>query len=155
MRPDVGAGLRPHAGRIGRYAVATVVATGVTMLCFVALYGAGLAGPKVAGVIAFLAGAAPKFVLLRWWVWRRRGVPRPLREVAPYVLVAAGTGLGAGWLTDLAEVVIVDYVEPGRLRVALVGAAFMATTAAMFAVRYVLFDRLVFTDLGSNLRRRR
>jgi putative flippase GtrA len=154
MCPGVATALRPHARRFGRYGVATIVATGVSTLCFVAMYGAELAGPQVAGVAAILAGAAPKFVLLRWWVWGRRGMPALLREVAPYALIAAGTGLGSGWLTDLAEAVIVDHIDPSRLRVGLVGAAFVTTMGVMFALRYVLFDRLVFSDRGPAVRRR-
>jgi putative flippase GtrA len=132
--------------RIGRFAVASLVATAVTELSFVALYGAGLAGAEVAGVIAFVAGAVPKFVLSRWWVWRRPGTPSILGEVVPYGLVAAGTGLAAGLLTGLAERVIEQQVESRPWQVVFVGAAFLATMVAMFALRYVLFDRLVFND---------
>jgi putative flippase GtrA len=141
-------------GRVGRFAVASVVATVVTELSFVALYGADLAGAEVAGVIAFVAGAVPKFVLSRWWVWRRPGTPSLLGEVVPYGLVAAGTGLAAGLVTGLAERVIEQQVESRPWQVGLVGAAFLATMVLMFAVRYVLFDRLVFND-GSRTRRPR
>jgi len=141
-------------GRVGRFAVASLVATAVTELSFVVLYGAGHAGVEVAGVIAFVAGAVPKFVLSRWWVWRRPGTPSLLGEVLPYGLVAAGTGLVAGLLTGLAERVIEQQVESRPWQVTLVGAAFLATMVAMFALRYVLFDRLVFND-GSRTRRPR
>jgi putative flippase GtrA len=140
--------------RVGRFAVASVVATVVTELSFVALYSADLAGAEVAGVIAFIAGAVPKFVLSRWWVWRRPGTPSLLGEVLPYGLVAAGTGLAAGLITGLAERVIEQQVESRPWQVGLVGAAFLATMVALFAVRYVLFDRLVFND-GSRTRRPR
>jgi putative flippase GtrA len=133
-------------GRVGRFAVASVVATVVTELSFLALYGQDLAGAEVAGVIAFVAGAVPKFVLSRWWVWRRPGTPSLLGEVVPYGLVAAGTGLAAGLVTGLAERVIEQQVESRPWQVGLVGAAFLATMVLMFAVRYVLFDRLVFSD---------
>jgi putative flippase GtrA len=141
-------------GRVGRFAVASVVATVVTELSFLALYGADLAGAEVAGVIAFVAGAVPKFVLSRWWVWRRPGTPSLLGEVVPYGLIAAGTGLAAGLVTGLAERVIEQQVESRPWQVGLVGAAFLATMVLMFAVRYVLFDRLVFND-GSRTRRPR
>jgi putative flippase GtrA len=141
-------------GRVGRFAVASVVATVVTELTFVALYGADLAGAEVAGVVAFVAGAVPKFALSRWWVWRCPGTPSLLGEVVPYGLVAAGTGLAAGLITGLAERVIEQQAESRPWQVALVGATFLATMVLMFAVRYVLFDRLVFND-GSRTHRRR
>jgi putative flippase GtrA len=100
----------------------------------------------VAGAAAFLAGAVPKFVLLRWWVWRRTGVPRLLGEVVPYGAIAAVTGLGAGVLTGLTEAGIEDRVASRPLQVVLVGAAFLGIMGAMFVLRYVLFDRLVFND---------
>jgi putative flippase GtrA len=141
-------------GRVGRFAVASVVATVVTELSFLAMYGTDLAGAEVAGVIAFVTGAVPKFVLSRWWVWRRPGTPSLLGEVLPYGLVAAGTGLAAGLITGLAEKVIEQQVESRPWEVGLVGAAFLATMVVLFAVRYVLFDRLVFND-GSRTRRPR
>ncbi len=132
--------------RAGRYVLASAVATGVTELCFVFLYGKDAAGPQLAGVLAFLAGALPKFVLARWWVWRRSGVPGLAEEVLPYILVAAATGLGAGLLTDVAEAAVTEYADQRSLQVWLVGAAFLVSMAVMFALRFIVFDRWVFTD---------
>lgn len=133
-------------GRVGRHVFASGVATGVTELCFVFLYGRVAAGPQLAGVLAFLAGALPKFVLARWWVWRRSGVPGLADEVLPYIVVAATTGLGAGVLTGVAEATVIEYADHRALEVWLVSAAFLVAMSVMFAVRFIVFDRWVFTD---------
>lgn len=132
--------------RVGRYLVASAVATSLTEVCFLALYRQGLAGPLIAGGVGFVAGALPKYVLVRWWVWRRLGTPGLLDEMLPYTVVAAGTGLGAGWLTGVAEETVRAHIASPGLEVWGVGATFLSIMAAMFLVRYVLFDKLVFSD---------
>jgi putative flippase GtrA len=141
--------------RVWRYLVASVVATAVTELCFVALYATDLSGSTLAGVVAFVAGAVPKFALLRWWVWRLSGRPRVVGEVLPYAAIAGGTGLAAGALTSLAESKIEDAVASRTLEVLLVGGAFLVVMGAVFALRYVLFDLLVFNEPGRNAPSRR
>ena len=130
--------------RVWRFLVASVVATAVTELCFLLLYATDLSGSTVAGGIAFLAGAVPKFVLMRWWVWRLSGTPELVGELLPYAAIAGGTGLASGALTSLAESAIEDAVASRTLEVLLVGGAFLVVMGAAFALRYVLFDRLVF-----------
>ncbi|MGH3326604.1 MAG: molybdopterin-dependent oxidoreductase [Streptomycetales bacterium] len=138
--------------RWGRYTVASGVATGTTELAFVIVYGGGLAGAQTAGIVAFIVGAVPKFALVRWWVWQRRGVPHLVGEVLPYALVVAATGVVAGYLTSLAESAITASIEAHTLRVALVSTAFFVIMAVLFVVRYVLFDRLVFRDRNGRRR---
>jgi len=133
-------------GRAGRYAFSSAVATGISELGFLLLYGQGIAGPHVAGAVAFVSGALPKFVMARWWVWRRSGAPALTGEVVPYVVAAAATGVGAGALTDWAEAAVKAYAHHRPMEVWLVGAAFLASMAVMFAIRFVVFDRWVFND---------
>ena len=132
--------------RAWRYIIASVVATGVTELCYMALYATDLSVSTIAGGIAFLAGAVPKFVLLRWWVWRLSGAPRVVGEILPYAAIAGGTGLAAGALNSFAESWIEDQVASRTFEVLLVGAAFLVVMGAGFAIRYVLFDLLVFNE---------
>jgi putative flippase GtrA len=132
--------------RVWRYIVASVVATAVTELCYLALYATDMSTSTLAGVVAFLAGALPKFVLLRWWVWRLSGTPRVVGEVLPYVAIAGGTGLVAGGVTGFAETAIEDQVASRTLEVLFVGGAFLAVMGAVAALRYVLFDLLVFNE---------
>lgn len=132
--------------RVWRYLVASVVATGVTELCFVAMYAADVSSSTLAGVVAFVVGAVPKFALMRWWVWGLRGAPRVLGEVVPFAAIAGSTGLAAGALTSLAESAIEDAIASRTLEVLLVGGAFLVVMGAAFAVRYVLFDVLVFNE---------
>ena len=143
MRPAL---LEVPLPRVWRFLVASVVATAVTELCYVALYATDVSASTLAGGVAFLAGAVPKFVLLRWWVWQLSGPPRFVGEVLPYAAIAGGTGLATGWLTSFAESAIEDEVASRPLQVVLVGAAFLVVMGAAFALRYVLFDLLVFNE---------
>ncbi len=126
--------------------MASVVATGVTELCYVLLYATDLSASTIAGGLAFMAGAVPKFALMRWWVWRLSGTPRVVDELLPYAAIAGGTGLAAGWLTSFAQSGIEDEVASRTLEVLFVGGAFLLVMGAVGALRYVLFDRLVFNE---------
>ena len=126
--------------------MASVVATGVTELCYVLLYATDLSASTIAGGLAFMAGAVPKFALMRWWVWRLSGTPGVVDELLPYAAIAGGTGLAAGWLTSFAQSGIEDEVASRTLEVLFVGGAFLLVMGAVGALRYVLFDRLVFNE---------
>lgn len=132
--------------RVWRYIIASVVATGVTELCFVAQYAMDLSASTVAGAVAFVVGAVPKFVLMRWWVWRLSGIPRVVGELLPYAAIAGGTGLAAGALTSFAESAIEADVASRTFQVLLVGGAFLGVMGSVAALRYVLFDLLVFNE---------
>lgn len=126
--------------------MASVIATGVTELCYVVLYATDLSASTIAGALAFLAGAVPKFALMRWWVWRLTGTPRVVDELLPYAAIAGGTGLAAGWVTSFAQSGIERDVASRTVEVLLVGGAFLLVMATVGALRYVLFDRLVFNE---------
>jgi putative flippase GtrA len=136
--------------RVWRFIVASVIATAVTELCYVGLYATNVSASTLAGIVAFMAGAVPKFVLLRWWVWQLSGTPRLVGEVLPYAAIAGGTGLAAGALTSFAQSAIEDQVASRILQVLLVGGAFLAVMGALAALRYVLFDLLVFNEPRRN-----
>ena len=144
----------PRLLRWWRYAASSAVAAATSQLTFLILYGTGLAGAPLASVVSVLAGVPPKFVLSRWWVWQRRGTPRFLGEVVPYLAVVAVTGAASALLTSLAEAVIDERVTSHAWQVGLVSAAFFAVMAGMFVARYVLFERLVFVDRTGETERR-
>ena len=147
--PKAAASMRsryPRLLRWWRYTASSAVAAATSQLTFLLLYGSGLAGAPLASVLSVLAGVPPKFVLSRWWVWERRGAPRFLDEVVPYLAVVAVTGAASALLTGLAESVIDERVTSHAWRVGLVSAAFFTVMAGMFVARYVLCQRLVFAD---------
>jgi putative flippase GtrA len=137
---------RPLAVRFAKFTAGSAVAAMISELTFVLVYGALDAGARLAGVVAFVAGAIPNWGLNRRWTWRRRGRPRVGREVLPYVAVVISTAVAATALGGLADGWVRGIDASRSLQVALVALAYLLPYGAVFLLKFLLFDRLVFSD---------
>lgn len=131
-----------------RYTAGSVIAGVISQLVFMLSYWFG-AAPVAAGVLAFVAGAVPNYVMNRRWAWRRTGKPHPVRETLPYAFIIICTALLAILATTAADRWVVAHVGSHALQVFLVGAAYLGTYGAMFVLKFVLFDRLIFAGRGA------
>jgi putative flippase GtrA len=137
---------RPLAVRLAKFTAGSAIAAAISEAAFIVVYGLVGAGPRVAGVVAFLAGAIPNWGLNRRWTWRRRGRPPLGREVLPYVAVVISTAVAATALSGLADGWVRGLPTPRSVQVALVGMAFLLPYGAVFLLKFLLFERLVFSD---------
>ena len=118
--------------------MAAACSEGVLLLCYAVLE----LPPEVASTVAWFAGAVPNYWLNRRWTWQRRGRPSMLREVLPYVAIILATLLLAALVTKGVDAWLRDAEVSGTARTVAVAVAFLGVYVAMFAVRYVLLDRL-------------
>jgi putative flippase GtrA len=123
-------------GRFVRYAAGSAAATGASAVTFALAYRGLHAGPQVASVTAFAAGALVNFVSARFWAWSRRHRLGLSRDLAGYLALAVTTALAAATVTTIAERHTRTWL--------LVMAAYFGTYAAMFLVKFVLLDRVIF-----------
>jgi putative flippase GtrA len=137
---------RPLALRLAKFTAGSAVAAAVSEIAFILVYAALDAGPRVAGVVAFLAGAIPNWGLNRRWTWRRRGRPRLGREVLPYVAVVISTAAAATALGGVADGWVRGLEASRSLQVALVAIAYLLPYGGVFLIKFVLFERVVFSD---------
>jgi putative flippase GtrA len=133
---------RTRRGRFLRYAAGSAAAVLVSALVFALVYRQLRLGPQLASVSAFLAGALVNFTSHRFWAWNRRRRAGLHRDMLRYALLAVATAAAATGTTTLAQSLLRD-ADPGR-RAVLVEAAYFAAYGALFLVRFVLLDRLVF-----------
>jgi putative flippase GtrA len=139
-----------HASRLTvrffRYSVGSVVAIVTSEITFVLCYGTGLLGTTAASVVAFFAGAIPNYVLNRSWAWERRGRLNVSREVILYAVVSIVSLVSAavvtGWVSRIAAHVTGSHAG----RTTLVAAAYLATYAFLFILKFVIFQRVVFVE---------
>jgi putative flippase GtrA len=136
---------RPLAVRLAKFTAGSAIATVASELAFIVVYGLLGAGTRLAGVVAFLAGAIPNWTLNRRWTWQRRGRPRFGREVLPYVAVVIATAVAATALSGLADDWVRGLATPRSIQVALVGTAYLLPYGAVFLLKFVLFERVVFS----------
>ncbi|HTJ66050.1 MAG TPA: GtrA family protein [Actinospica sp.] len=139
-----------NLGTFLRYGAGSVVAMGCSELVLVGAYNLG-SGPELAAVLAWAAGAVPNYVLNRRWAWKgEAGSPkRRARELTLYWLVT----LSMAALAIVATTLMDDWIKGsvtgrGELSV-LLAAAYLFAYGVVFVARFVLFDRLVFTDRRS------
>jgi putative flippase GtrA len=134
----------PHGlvPKLLRYTTGSVIATVCTEVAFVLLYGLLAMGTTWASVLAWLAGAVPNFWLNRTWTWQRTGRPSLRHEVLPYVVIVVTTLVLATVATALADRWLQQQGATSSLRVGLVAAVFLGVYVAVFAVRFVLLERL-------------
>lgn len=129
----------------GRYTGASVVAGIISQTVFVIAYWLG-AVPLAASLLAFVAGAVPNYLMNRYWAWQQRGRPHRTKEVLPYVVIIVVTAIAAILVTTAADRWVHSHVSSHAMQVTLVAAAFLATYATMFVLKFLVFDRFIFVD---------
>jgi putative flippase GtrA len=134
------------APKLLRYFTGSVVATVCSEVVFVVLYGLLGMGTTWSSVLSWLAGAVPNFWLNRNWAWQRTGRPSLRREVLPYAVIIVTTLVLATVLTHATDVWLHHRGVSSSVRVTLVAAVFLGTYVVVFALRFVLLERL-FTRL--------
>jgi putative flippase GtrA len=132
-------------GKITRYAIGSIIALTTSVVVFALLY---VADPLTTldSVAAFVAGAIPNWILNRKWAWKMDGRVEIAREVVGYTIVSLvallAASAGTGWTQSWVRV----HVAPGHgYRVLLVTGAYVVVQAVLFVVKFVIYDRWVFT----------
>lgn len=137
--------LHPRATRLGRYAVTSVVATVVSEVTLLVVYGAGLLHASPAAVVASLAGTIPSYAMSRYWIWPEADRRRPGRQAAAYWLIAVvslGVASAAtGWAASLAP-------AGHAAHVAVVGVAYLGTYGALWLAKFALYQTVLFRPRG-------
>jgi putative flippase GtrA len=130
--------------RIARFMISSGLAAGTSAVVFPILYVLG-ASTTVCSVVAFFAGAIPNWTLNRKWTWKVQGRVAPGREIFAYLVVSGMTlvllSLATAWTHQH-----VQSIAPGHgVRVLLVTATYFGVLAVLYAVRYALYERWIFS----------
>ena len=130
--------------RLVRYSAGSLVAVAVSGLTLTLLVGVARMSAGPAAVLAFLAGAIPNWILNRQWAWRQTGRVRFGRELVPYAAIVLATLAATAAASAAVDAATRDASH--WVSVVAVDGAYIAATGLMFVVKFVLFDRLVFTQ---------
>jgi putative flippase GtrA len=141
-RPAVASRRAGAVRRLSTYTAGSVIAAASSELTLVVCYALLDLPPAVSSTVAWVAGAVPNYWLNRRWTWGRRGRPSMTREVLPYAGIILGTLLLAALVTKGVDAWMRDLDVSGGTRTAAVALAFLGVYVVMFAVRYLLLDRL-------------
>jgi putative flippase GtrA len=130
--------------RIARFAISSGFAAGTSAVVFPILYVLG-ASTTVCTIVAFFAGAIPNWTLNRKWTWKVEGRVAPGREIFAYLVVSVSTlillSLATAWTHRH-----VQSIAPGHgVRVLLVTATYFGVLAFLYAIRFTLYERWIFS----------
>jgi putative flippase GtrA len=133
----------PLVTRVVRYALGSVLASLVSLVTFVLVYGIlGVLSPRQSSVAASLAGMVPAYFLNRNWAWGRRGRSHFLKEVLPYLAASVLGLVAAMWSVDAASSHVKTLTTDETLRVTLVAMAYAGTYASLWVLKFLFFNVL-------------
>jgi putative flippase GtrA len=137
-------------GTFLRYGAGSLVAMACSELVLIGAYNVG-AGPQTAAILAWAAGALPNYVLNRRWAWRAESRTRAerVRELALYWVITLTTAALAVLATTTTDAWIKGTVTSRGEQSVLLAAAYLLAYGVVFVAKFVLFDRLVFSDRRS------
>jgi putative flippase GtrA len=152
---------RAKASVFLRYGAGSLIAMGCSELVLIGSYDIASAGPATAAVAAWFAGAVPNYVLNKRWAWRsdqkddardaRRARGARRRELGLYwsitLVTAAAAIAGTTGMDSWIKTMATSRGEQSLL----LALAYLFCYGVVFIVKFVLFDRLVFTDGSSRL----
>ncbi len=102
-------------------------------------------GAGTAAVVGFIAGAIPNWVLNRRWAWQRRDRHGITKETVLYVVVTGASFALTVGATKLAAI-LMQHVHTSELtRGAVLALSYGFATAVLWVLKYIAYDRLVFT----------
>lgn len=126
--------------RFARFTVASAIATTITQVVLVAGYAFGPADALTASTVAFLAGAVPHFLMVRYWAWAEHDPSQLGRQLTGYLVVTVVGGVASIGLTTLTEP-LVTTLAPAWPAV-LLSVAYLLASGPVFLAKYFVLDRL-------------
>jgi putative flippase GtrA len=136
---------RPLTRRIFGYSAGSVIAASTSEAAFVIALGPLHAGTTWASAAGFVGGAVPNYILNRKWAWPdRRGRDRRT-EITLYAIVALATFLASAVVTHWAETAARQITDDRAWTVVLTALAYLGVSGVFFVIKFVLYERVVFT----------
>jgi putative flippase GtrA len=130
--------MAPPRIRLARFTVASAIATGISQVVLLAVYGMTDVDATTASTVAFLAGSFPHFLMVRYWAWP----PGKLRsQLTTYLTVTLVGGVASIALTTAAEQLVLPLLPSGWRPVALT-LSYLAASGPVFLAKFAVFDRV-------------
>jgi putative flippase GtrA len=130
--------MAPSRIRLARFSVASVIATGISQVVLLVLYGFTALDAATASTIAFLAGSVPHFLMVRHWAWP---AGKLRSQLTTYLTVTLAGGVASIALTTLTEWLVLPLLSAGWHPVALT-LSYLAASGPVFLAKFVVFDRV-------------
>jgi putative flippase GtrA len=132
----------PPRWKFLRYLVGSALATATSAVAFAVAYPVFHLGPRGSTAVAFVSGALVNFAANRFWAWGRRRRSGLGRDALAYGTLSLLTAVIAAQATTVAEAHAAQLTE--TYRAVVVEISYFAVYGAMFMVKFLILDRIVF-----------
>lgn len=136
--------------RFIRFAPAALCAVAATQITYIICLGPANLTAGVAGFAGWFAGAAVSYVISRW-AWERKGRPHLLKETLPFVAVSLGAGIILTLASKFGNGVAKEMGLDGAARVVVADLFYLAANCLTFALRFLIFHFVLFTDRNAKV----
>ena len=136
----------PYAAKVTKYAIGSVIALLTSIVVFAISYVILSGHPTTCSILAFFAGAVPNWILNRRWAWKLKGRADFLREIVAYIAISGVVLVASSLGTSAMQSWVKHNVTPHHgIRVLLVTGAYVFVQAVLFVVKFVVYERWVFS----------
>jgi len=134
--------MAPPRIRLARFSVASAIATAISQVVLVAVYGWTTLDATTASTIAFLAGSAPHFLMVRYWAWQDTDPGRLRNQLTAYLTVTLIGGVASIALTTAAEKFVLPLLPSGGWQAVALTLSYLAASGPVFLAKFAVFDRV-------------
>lgn len=132
--------------RLWRYALTSVVATVVSEVTLLLLYGTGVLDATASAVVANLAGTFPSYLMSRYWIWSEADRRRPVRQVISYWAISLVSLLASSGATGAAAA---NAPKGHAAHLVVVGTAYIGTYALLWVAKFIVYQKALFRSSGN------
>ncbi|TCO58599.1 putative flippase GtrA [Actinocrispum wychmicini] len=122
--------------------MASLLATGISQVVLLVMYGVWDSGAMTASTIAFLVGAVPHFLLIRRWAWGNTGSAGRRTEIVAYVVVTAAGGALSVAITTLMDWLLDPLIADHGWKTLSLIITYVASGAPVFLLKFFALDRV-------------
>lgn len=129
-----------------RYALVSGLSVVISQAVIAVVFGMMHASAQFANLWAVILSTIPAYYLTRAWAWQKRGRSQVMREVVPFwAMTFAGLVLST-WSTGFAERRAHAIALTRAETTMVVMGASIASYGALWVVKFVIIERLMFVD---------
>jgi putative flippase GtrA len=125
-----------------RYTVASLLATGISQVVLLVMYGIWGSGAMTASTVAFLVGAVPHFFLIRHWAWGNKGAAGRRAEIVAYIVVTAAGGALSIGITTAMDWVLDPLIDERVWKTTSLIVTYLASGAPVFLLKFFALDKV-------------
>jgi putative flippase GtrA len=122
--------------------MASLLATGISQVVLLVMYGIWGSDAMTASTVAFLVGAVPHFFLIRAWAWGNKGSAGRRTEILAYIVVTAAGGAMSIAITTATDWLLDPLIDERAWKTASLIITYLVSGAPVFLLKFFALDKV-------------